>query len=198
MLIELSLANNSLSDIAADKIAHFLEFEQNNLKVLDLHWNKFRYKGGLRLAEALETNTTLKILDLSWNLLGQWNPTFLGQLKMSEIKKRLNNKPQASSMQAYDELNQQEHMQTEQIIGDCWGRSLENNKNLIHLDLSNNGLGEIACRAMGQRLNNNHTLYGIHLNGNATCTDSLGFLLYADDIKSSNEDENEEIIFDKQ
>ena len=27
MLIELSLANNSLSDIAADKIAHFLEFE---------------------------------------------------------------------------------------------------------------------------------------------------------------------------
>lgn len=58
------------------------------------------------MAEALETNTTLKILDLSWNLLGQWNPTFLGQLKMSEIKKRLNNKPQASSMQAYDELNQ--------------------------------------------------------------------------------------------
>jgi len=58
------------------------------------------------LAEALETNATLKILDLSWNLLGQWNPTFLGQLKISEIKKRLNNKPQASSMQAYDELNQ--------------------------------------------------------------------------------------------
>ena len=75
---------------------------------------------------------------------------------------------------------------------------MENNKNLIHLDLSNNGLGEIACRAMGQRLNNNHTLYGIHLNGNATCIDSLGFLLYADDIKSSKEDENEEIIFDKQ
>ena len=111
---------------------------------------------------------------------------------MSEIKKRLNNQPQASSEQAYDKLHQLEYMQTEKLIGEGWGRSLENNTTLIHLDLSNNDLGEIACRAMGNRLNNNHTLYGIHLNGNATCTDSLGFLLYAEDIKSSNEAKNEE------
>jgi hypothetical protein len=39
----------------------------SSLKVLNLHWNKIKAKGGIKIAEALGVNKTLKILDLSWN-----------------------------------------------------------------------------------------------------------------------------------
>ncbi len=48
------------------------------MKVLNLHWNKIKFKGGLRLAESIEKNEILKILDISWNLLGKWNVTSVG------------------------------------------------------------------------------------------------------------------------
>jgi Ran GTPase-activating protein (RanGAP) involved in mRNA processing and transport len=72
MLIELSLAINHIGDYGAEKLAAFLDYGGNQLKVLNLHWNKIKFKGGLRIAEVLEHNEILRILDLSWNLLGQW------------------------------------------------------------------------------------------------------------------------------
>lgn len=72
MLLELSLACNHITDVGAEKLASFLDFSGNQLRVLNLHWNKIKFRGGLRLAEALEKNELLKILDLSWNQLGQW------------------------------------------------------------------------------------------------------------------------------
>lgn len=78
MLLEVSLACNHISDPGADKIAQFLDCPGNQLKVLNLHWNKIKFRGGLRLAEALTKNETLKILDLSWNHLGKWNLPFYG------------------------------------------------------------------------------------------------------------------------
>lgn len=56
VLNELSLALNEITDVGAEKIAAFMEFNGNKLKVLNLHWNKIKFKGGLRLAEALEKN----------------------------------------------------------------------------------------------------------------------------------------------
>lgn len=64
----------------------------------------------------------------------------------------------------------------EQLIGKTWGRALKQNKSLIHLDLSNNYLSDQACRMIGKRLNKNHTLFGVHIAGNAAMVDSLGFL----------------------
>ena len=74
MLQELSLAQNEISDLGAEKISQFLDASGNSLSVLNLHWNKIKFKGGLRLAEGIQNNTKLKILDLSWNLMGQWSP----------------------------------------------------------------------------------------------------------------------------
>ena len=54
MLIELSLAKNHVTDTGAEKISKFLDFEGCQLKLLNLHWNKIKFKGGLRLAESLE------------------------------------------------------------------------------------------------------------------------------------------------
>ena len=46
--------------------------------MINLHWNKIKIKGGLRIADALTHNTNLKVLDLSWNAMGKINSTFAG------------------------------------------------------------------------------------------------------------------------
>ena len=91
MLVDLSLAKNNITDVGADKISQFLDYSGNLLQVLNLHWNKVKFRGGLRLAESLKKNDSLKVLDLSWNLIGKWELKHLGQVPVSEVKKRLNN-----------------------------------------------------------------------------------------------------------
>lgn len=75
--------------------------------MLNLHWNKIKFKGGLRIAEVLEVNTKVKVLDLSWNLLGHWTPTAFGRVPVSKILKTLK-KPQPSAKEAYSQLSAQE------------------------------------------------------------------------------------------
>jgi Ran GTPase-activating protein (RanGAP) involved in mRNA processing and transport len=106
MLVELSLASNSITDVGAEKLASFLDYAGNQLRSLNLHWNRIKFKGGLRLAEVLITNEVLKILDLSWNLLGQWSQAHLGRLPMSELMKKLKGEPQASAGDAFAKLSQ--------------------------------------------------------------------------------------------
>ena len=60
-----------------------------SLKVLNLHWNKIKIKGGLKIAESLQHNSNLKVLDLSWNALGKTNVSFAGQMSIGEVKKKL-------------------------------------------------------------------------------------------------------------
>lgn len=88
-LQELNLACNNITCVGAEKIAQYLGKNPVSLKVLNLHWNKIKYKSGLKLAEALQNNGNLKVLDLSWNALGKTSVTFAGQLSIGEVKKKL-------------------------------------------------------------------------------------------------------------
>jgi len=83
MIKELSLAKNMITDVGAEKIGEFLDFSGSALKRLSLHWNKIKYRGGIKIAESLAKNETLKILDLSWNLIGKWHQPNLAQLPVS-------------------------------------------------------------------------------------------------------------------
>ena len=70
----------------------------------------------------------------------------------------------------------------EELIGRAWGNGLKNNTSLVHLDLSNNQMSEVTCRIIGKKLKKNHTLFGIHMAGNACYVDSLGFYLFPEDL----------------
>ena len=185
MLQELSLAQNEISDSGAQKISQFLDASGNSLSVLNLHWNKIKFKGGLRLAEVIENNNKLKILDLSWNLMGQWSPQHYGRMSVANILKTLKNQPQQSAGEAYQKLNEQETIQMEESIGKTWGRALKNNKALVHLDLSNNMFSEQACKLIGKRIVKNHTLFGLHMVGNCCSVDSLGFIVIDEAITAA-------------
>lgn len=121
MIKELSLANNHITDVGCEKIAIFIEFSGSAIKSLSLHWNKIKSRGGILIAESLKKNETLKVLDLSWNLIGKWYLTNLGQVPMSEIKKKLKNQPQISTDEAFSKLNIEEALKLEELIGTAWG-----------------------------------------------------------------------------
>jgi Ran GTPase-activating protein (RanGAP) involved in mRNA processing and transport len=55
--------------------------------------------------------------------------------------------------------------------------ALKTNRVLTHLDLRQNRLTAPQCAALAEALKANHTLYGLHLSGNAAQVDARGFLL---------------------
>ena len=52
-LIELNLARNLITDIGGEKIAEYLMNTNCELRVLNMHWNKLKIKGGFKIAEAV-------------------------------------------------------------------------------------------------------------------------------------------------
>ncbi len=79
--------------MGANKLAEFLEFNGNTLKVLMLHWNKICCQGGLKIANAIKKNEHLKILDLSWNQIGKYPQKSVGLLPVSQLRKLTGGQP---------------------------------------------------------------------------------------------------------
>lgn len=52
-LEELNLAKNLITCVGAEKIAVLLTNTSQILKILSLHWNQIKAKGGTKIAEAL-------------------------------------------------------------------------------------------------------------------------------------------------
>ena len=50
------------------------------------------------------------------------------------------------------------------------------NENLVHLDLSNNRLSAADCSQVSKALSDNHTLWGMHIIGNAARMDAKGYM----------------------
>jgi len=59
------------------------------------------------------------------------------------------------------------------------------NKSLIHVDISNNGIDWTEMEIIGEGLKNNHTILGIHVNGNKAQVDSKGFIIPKSQLTSS-------------
>ena len=57
------------------------------------------------------------------------------------------------------------------------------NLTLIHLDISYNNLNFTDCKLIGEKSKNNHTLLGIHVDGNAMEINCLGFINPKDKFK---------------
>ena len=96
--------------MGASKLAEFLDFNGNTLKVLVLHWNKIGCQGGLRIAQVLKRNDHLKILDLSWNQLGKVTQKSIGLMPVSIFRKLagggpLDNFGDAKNKVSNDEIN---------------------------------------------------------------------------------------------
>ena len=61
-------------------------------------------------------------------------------------------------------------------VGTVWGNSLAENKTLLHLDLSFNKIKYADTQVLADKIKKNHTIYGLHYQGNEGRVDSLGFI----------------------
>lgn len=57
-------------------------------------------------------------------------------------------------------------------LSKSWADCFNANKSLIHVDISNNGIQWPEMEVIGEGLRTNHTLLGIHVNGNDAHVDS--------------------------
>ena len=191
----LNLSNNLLNDNMTKELATLIK-NCENLNVLLLYQNQISNKGGGILMSEIKKHTNLKILDLSWNLLGtnltDEIPTLDELIKANN--KKYNNDDNINSRNRFDNAYLDELTYTlkfrkkNSISPERKGSkvsffttelcNLFHNRHmeLLHLDISYNNLNYIDCKAISEHIKHNHTILGIHVDGNDMYTDGFGFV----------------------
>ena len=72
------------------------------------------------------------------------------------------------------------------LFGTKWKKALEENKSLLHLDLSFNKISLEDTKLISEGIHFNNTLFGYHYAGNCGIVDSLGFLATTTDYMIPN------------
>lgn len=116
-----------------------------------------------KLAEWIEGTPTLEILNLSWNRITETGAvSFLSNilnLTIRDLNLAYNHIGLPNSILAIEALSQ-----------------LINEGTLRHLDMSFTNLDETHCKVLGENIKDNHTLFGLHMQGNRCYVDSHGFI----------------------
>ena len=184
----INLGQNILNDEISSDITILIS-KCHYLNVLILYQNHFTNQGAGLMMSEIKNHISLRILDLSWNLIGtnltDEIPTLDELIKASaksEQKKNFDN--------AY--LNELKYTMQFRRPGSlspvrigskisyftsqlC---ELFHNKNigLLHLDLSYNNINTVDSKAISEHIKDNHTILGIHVDGNDMWVDELGFV----------------------
>jgi hypothetical protein len=82
---------------------------------------------------------------------------------------------------AFDPPKKDNFRLTDQLVGSTWGEALSINTALVHLDLSNNNYNKAICKIIAEDIKQNHTIYGLHMNGNSCQVDSNGFIVFPEE-----------------
>ena len=151
-LESLNLSDNHLSDEIALPV---IETVNGNLYLRELYlrWNGLTAKFGSVFFSEIKSKSNLKVLDLSWNSLGK------GLKVIKPPKKGRRNRNQVAE------------------LAPVLQEFLEEDKYLIHIDLSCNGFRYEECEMIQAGLSKNHTIYGFHFEGNYGYVDSEQFLV---------------------
>lgn len=121
------------------------------LEQLYLNYNMIFCKGSRLLAEELSRNDSVKVLDISFN-------SICGVVG-------------ASGKQLTEQLKLKKNAAVK-----AWSDCFRNNKTLMHVDISHNHIGWDDMEVISDGLNENFTILGIHVKGNACWVDSWGFI----------------------
>ena len=144
----------------------------HTIQELNLANNKLGIGTGFHLKEFLVQTTTLKKLDLHWNLIQGYEAVLLFQgIKENDTLTSVDISWNSigSSDEAVDAL--------------CACLAVESQ--LQHLDLSNNRISFSLAEKIGKSLVDNHTLLGLHLEGNHCRVDHLGFVIASQTLSIS-------------
>ena len=184
----INLGQNILNDEIAPDLTMLIN-KCHYLNVLILYQNQFTNQGAGLMMSEIKSHTSLKILDLSWNLIGtnltDEIPTLDELIKASskqEQKKNFDNaylneliftgqfrRPGTLSPVR---IGSKISYFTSQLCELFHNKSTE----LVHLDISYNNINFIDAKAISENIKDNHTILGIHVDGNDMWVDELGFV----------------------
>jgi Ran GTPase-activating protein (RanGAP) involved in mRNA processing and transport len=143
----LNLSKNEITDKGVPHVCKVLE-HCGSLEGLFLHSNRIMGPGGLKIAEQLQGNKNVEILDISFNAIGGGKTT--GDVE--------------------------ELVRFRDLCARSWARCFQENKSLIHVDISHNNLRSPQMEIIAAGLAHNHTILGIHSRGNDGEVDAQGFI----------------------
>ena len=163
-LVLLNLNENNLKDSSIEMLAASLE-SNRTLTWLDLGKNEVSRLGAIALASLVRKNATLLSLGLSWNSVSGEGAVALCSALEDNV-----------SLKTLDLSFNTMGNRSRPIVSKALAKVMRKNQTLTHLDISHNQFGQRECRVLGLALNSNHTLFGLHLEGNAAYTDARGFI----------------------
>ncbi|CAI2385704.1 unnamed protein product [Moneuplotes crassus] len=152
-LEHLNLSKNLITKKGATSVAQIL-YKSCFIVCLNLSWNNIQAKGGMHIFESLKENQSLQILDLSFNPIGNYGE--------KDIKHK--NKGRRKKV-------------TPQTVSRSLSEMFAENQTLRHCNFSNCRFSENQCDEISIGLNQNHTIFGLHMVGNEMNTNALGFLV---------------------
>jgi Ran GTPase-activating protein (RanGAP) involved in mRNA processing and transport len=202
----LNLGKNSLNDDIAKDLATFVK-SCHSLKVFILCWNHFKNYGASIIVNNIKRHPSLKIFDISWNCIGnkltqevnqddvlkcayKTNKNF-SNFEIEEFRKTakiisINKKEDAINKSEKMKRKKTMRMSTlnfkQQVTITPFAKEVgeyfrDPTIGLVHLDISHNNINYDDCIHMAQEVKYNHTILGIHVDGNEMAVDELGFLL---------------------
>jgi hypothetical protein len=140
------------------------------LQELALARNSIGDLGAAALSTFVKNASALQKLDLHWN-----------QIRGEGAKRLVRHLVECESLRVLD-LSWNALASPSQA--NCAGnlsKLFKNHQKLYHVDLSHNLFSAADCKAIQQGLNANHTVMGLHLDGNDASIDSQGFVEERDD-----------------
>ena len=182
----LNLAKNTLDDDVSTELSLLIK-RCELLNVLILYQNQFTNLGAGLLMSELKKHPRIKILDLSWNLIGtnltdeiptldelikanknpnnHFDNAYLNEIKFT-LQFRKNNSTSPERIGSFVSYF------TTQLCELFHNKDIE----LLHLDISYNNINTLDGKAISEHIKDNHTILGIHVDGNDMYVDEFGFV----------------------
>ena len=160
----MNLEGNKLSDTALKPLLNALS-SNNTIKKLNLSKNYLTNNNTEAIGKMLENNTAIDELYLKWNQInGTGGSTIFkgliaGNSKIKVLDMSWNSFGLYSSS-----------------FSKTFAEFIISNDSLLHLDLSHNKLGKEDSKIISDALAQNHSLYGMHYDGNYGYMDPNGYL----------------------
>ena len=192
-LKELNLSENRLGKESIDQVIYLLGKESSMLRVLNLENVSAKETDLIRLISSLGNNTTLVYLTLAKNCLTGFTASALRtalqeNYTLQKLDLHWNNFNPSAGQAIFEALVVNKTLQEldvswNSIGGDSKSASFEkicqvlsHNRSLLHLDLSYNYLTLKEANCFAESIRSNHTLLGIHVEGNYSSVNANGFV----------------------
>ncbi|CEM39209.1 unnamed protein product [Vitrella brassicaformis CCMP3155] len=165
----LRFADNKLGDLAVDMLCTAISNCQK-LRELDLSCNGFKETGAKAVAMLVADHEVLAKLDLHWNEISGAGGLALANALMENA---------ASNGRLRDVNLAWNNLGSGNAVPTCeaFARIFSERSTLRHLDISYNKLDAKCCSILAEGLQGNHSLFDLHVAGNAAYVDAIGFLV---------------------